>query len=864
VSIDEVAKQPGELALTLDFLSDWHVGSGTGRPGDLDRLVRRGRDGLPVVPAKTLIGVWRDACERLAIGLDEGESAEPWQALVRAVFGSAQAGESGGGAPAGDGQGAEARSGPRSAGLALRPLRLSPQLRAALAHRDRRPVRDACTLVRPGVRIDPDTGQARPQFLRFEEVARRGMRLHGSMTLDLDGRRSAGLALLVAGAALVERLGGKRRRGLGRCSLTVAGLATQDAVDWLEAHPKPPAPASVGGSQPTGAPSPASSSPTATPPPVSSPAGPAPAAQETAAGSWQSVALKLVPATPVVAAAATVGNVTESLDHVPGRLLLSGVAAALNRAGVDAGAAIAEGELVVTNAVPVFAAGGSAVPGRATPAALAVGKDGELADGSVYNRFIDPPPDGAQLKALRGGWVDQPEQHHRPRRATTPLQVATHNTIDDATQRPTSDVGGVYTYEAIAEDTPLHAEVRLSGRLAAWLAEHAPHWHAELAGAWQLGRSLKDDYGLVHATVEAPVAIPSAEAVADRSPAADGQLTVWLLSDALVLDDQLRASPTIEAVAAALGEALGVTLRLRESTGDFVDAVVWERRGEGWQTRWGLPRPSMPAVGAGSCFVVEVDGEVDSAALAAVECCGIGRRRAEGYGQVALNDPLLTASATARPNPPEPGGPADQPAPQPGGDAPPRLLVDDVDDADAETAARIERAAWRAHIRDAAERLAAAAATRHELLGWCADTGLPPASQLGGLQAALLTGGDDLAGARAWLEDVKATANRCDKWPGQSLETLDSLLSNPLDVWSHLGLGEAADTEAYVVRADAEARLRQELHGEAVRTLLVAALRHHRRDAEAAADAGAAADAAARLAVDAEAEDGVRPGEEVG
>jgi hypothetical protein len=92
----------------------------------------------------------------------------------------------------------------------------------------------------------------------------------------------------------------------------------------------------------------------------------------------------------------------------------------------------------------------------------------------------------------------------------------------------------------------------------------------------------------------------------------------------------------------------------------------------------------------------------------------------------------------------------------------------------------------------------------------------------------------------------------------------DSLPSNPLDVWRRLGLLEAADTEAYVVRADAEARLRQELHGEAMRTLLLAALRHHRRDAEAAADAGAAADAAARAAVDAEAEDGFRPGEEVG
>ena len=47
--------------LRLTMLSDWHVGSGTGRPGNIDRLVVRDDDGLPFVPAKTLRGI----CARL-------------------------------------------------------------------------------------------------------------------------------------------------------------------------------------------------------------------------------------------------------------------------------------------------------------------------------------------------------------------------------------------------------------------------------------------------------------------------------------------------------------------------------------------------------------------------------------------------------------------------------------------------------------------------------------------------------------------------------------------------------------------------------------------------------------------------------
>jgi CRISPR-associated protein Csx10 len=78
---------PERFRVRLTMESDWHVGSGMGRPGNIDRLIVRDADGLPFVPAKTLRGIWRDACERLCRGLDVG-SLGGWSRWVDRLFGS--------------------------------------------------------------------------------------------------------------------------------------------------------------------------------------------------------------------------------------------------------------------------------------------------------------------------------------------------------------------------------------------------------------------------------------------------------------------------------------------------------------------------------------------------------------------------------------------------------------------------------------------------------------------------------------------------------------------------------------------------------------------------------------------------------
>ena len=69
--------------LKLKFNSDWHIGSGTGIPGNVDSQVLRDEDGFPYVPGKTLTGILRDAAEWIAE--TRGGS---WDKVLYSLFGN--------------------------------------------------------------------------------------------------------------------------------------------------------------------------------------------------------------------------------------------------------------------------------------------------------------------------------------------------------------------------------------------------------------------------------------------------------------------------------------------------------------------------------------------------------------------------------------------------------------------------------------------------------------------------------------------------------------------------------------------------------------------------------------------------------
>ena len=207
----------GDLGLRLSFVSDWHVGSGAGRYGLFDSLVARDDEGLPFLPSSTLRGMMRDACEHVARALGEDSG---WPEFCLALFGDEPSRWTKGSSLAMSAQP------PRPGRIAVSAGRLSTALRGrigVLEPPDRERIRQAMTFARPGVAIERSSGQAKEDFLRFDEVARRGLVLDAEIAVDVPPQvREVTLAFLQAGTFLLDRVGGNRRRGLGRVEVTTA------------------------------------------------------------------------------------------------------------------------------------------------------------------------------------------------------------------------------------------------------------------------------------------------------------------------------------------------------------------------------------------------------------------------------------------------------------------------------------------------------------------------------------------------------------------------------------------------------------------------------------------------------------------
>jgi len=778
----------GPFGVTVLMESDWHVGTGAGQPGHVHSLVRRDADGLPFVPAKTLTGKWREACERVAVGLDEGVRGGPWSRWVDYLFGDRPSLAKG-----------AVDHAPRPAALRLRSAHFPAALRQA-AH-TKPAFRSALTFIRPGVEIDPHTGGARKDFLRFEELARVGIGLEAQAQLDAAGtpeRQMAATALLLAGSVEARALGAKVQRGSGRCRITVDDINDIEPwLQWLEANP---------------------TAPDLPPPPGETDAAAVAGVQ---AGDWVVLQLRITAKTPLIVAPRTAGNLVESLGHIPGAHLLPLLAKAVRKLGVDLSTAIAAGDVIVTNATLEV----DEQPARPVPLALWRRKASTGGPGKeVRNWLVEPSPDMAeQWKPLSAGYIGGEQPGDTLDLFEVEKQLHTHSTIDETVGRPTSRVGGVYCYQAITPGTVLRSEIRIRSALAGHLAAHDPSWWRAVAGDQDIGRSKKDDYGSVQIEVEEPVPLETEVRAGGR------QLAVWLLSDLLLRDQRLRPSASIEALRREIERQLGLPVARPEkedgppSKDGPPSAVARCRRSESWQATWVLPRPTLAGFKAGSCFVFTLNGDVDPARLSEIQARGLGERRAEGYGQVSFNDPLVTSALAAQtvktgmPRATSQDGPREP-----------------LQQGHQAFARQVEREAWRAAIRRAAAAKAATVEGRHECLGLpkpSRDDGALPPSQLGALYEAIrsITSLDERQRVMDWLKHLEDVENRAIKWPKPVMAQVKALIGEPGEVWSLL---QIEDLGQITVTDGGEAALREELWLEALSTLVKMCIRAHRRACE--------------------------------
>jgi CRISPR-associated protein Csx10 len=120
-------------------------------------------------------------------------------------------------------------------------------------------------------------------------------------------------------------------------------------------------------------------------------------------------------------------------------------------------------------------------------------------------------------------------------------------------------------------------------------------------------------------------------------------LRITLLSDLILRDrcGQYVAMPPIQLItdegereSDPLTQLLEQLLEVKlEPQSSFTSSLVVG----GFNRKWGLPLPQVPALAAGSVFVLNYEGQLNIDRIHILENDGIGERRVDGFGRVAVN-----------------------------------------------------------------------------------------------------------------------------------------------------------------------------------------------------------------------------------
>ena len=781
------------FGLQLTMQTDWHIGSGLERPGAEDRLVRRDADELPFVPAKTLTAMIRDAAEQIAMGQQstsmidsqshDGASRADggpnlWRQWVLFLFGDQP------NRP--DDTLYHDRN--HSARISIRPAYMADDLRQvlrpvsgdSLENAKRREFREALVFTKPGVRIGRN-GQAMKKHLRFDEMVRGGVPLTSSgchfdcSGLDAEQVEFAQRFLELA-VRIVERLGARRRRGSGRveialahgseCKASVFRLANNSGnsialAKYFEGLPSPPPlPAVVERASRHEASSLVTSG-------------------GVAKSDWVRMPIAIQLKTPLMALERTIGNVVKSLDFVPGTMLLSLVARTLRPIWPDVDRAIVAGELRVSPATIDMSSPKSQVQplrGLPTPACLFHPKgssDWFGSCGNVSNKLIENNDD--HVKDFRDGYVFPSDASKLPTSGKPRKIIAPHSTVDEESQRPTTAVGGVFAYEAIAAGTRLCAEIRLPSSQADEIAKLQPNWWKRLNGAHSLGRSRKDDYGLIEMTPFGPPVSVVPSSGCSENASGSNTITIWLTSDVLLRDSNLRAACTANDLASEIVRALGLTMGDVEPV-RAGDAFLRHRRIETWHVGWGLPRTSLVAIAAGSCLRLRrSNGSIfDARSLAKLETNGIGLRRAEGFGMLMVNHRLVTSEISAW----EPATSLNS--------ARSAEVSGQIDSTNESLFRRLETEVWRQRILRTSIQIASNRQERRDVLGL--EPGEPKPAQAALVRNLLQFGVETTQKKDAVVQRLDHIIElRGNRWPNGALQKIRDLISGRANIGRLLG-----------------------------------------------------------------------------
>ena len=646
----------GHVAIV--FTSDWGVSTGVGQAGRTHSTIERS-NGKPVVRGTVITGVLREQAMLAAKALDGPEEGK-WTSFALWLFGQ------------------DPNSEPGS----------TPHPRHVLFS-DAIPVSSIPVHDTVSLSIDPDTGTARDQFLRFTERAAAGV-LTGTFTLineagvEISGQEmlkaedkisvqrtiEAALFLLGVAGLMVRGIGSGRSGGDGECTVLVTknkikacdGQSTSEIVTFASSHAQTLRTSLKNLTQCFTAdvvnalPAPQQSN-------TQHQVGTVDGSAATRSGGHHLI-LDLTLDSPIVSYEVPFSNEIRSLDFLRGTVLLPWLHQLVSpkKRGEN------ENEAVITNAVTgshLFVSDALPVISdtEGLPVPLTLKTDKTLPSDSLITLYGDSPENKGKIP-IRGGYVffapkggdgEEPGTKTQGWYGKPPLRGRQTTAINHETGAASK--GQLVLVEALPEKMCMRAHVWVSDEL--WEAASVSDLPGTTREARLGSRKLTGTFGSATCTLReetdderesrsrfsnAGIAQPTGDASKSANGTAPGEgtpassddqtVSLWFTSDVIARSDMLGPGGTADDL-----------IRAFEREGIIVEAIgtpsIRHRRVDSWSPADNGPRASRLAIQAGSVIQVHVSEE-DRDKLLELAPFGVGELTAQGYGRFVVDHPLLS------------------------------------------------------------------------------------------------------------------------------------------------------------------------------------------------------------------------------
>lgn len=644
--------------VTIVFTSDWGVSTGVGQAGRTHSTIERSND-KPVVRGTVIAGVLREQAMLAARAFD-GQKDGKWTSFALWLFGQDPNSEPG--------------STPHP-----RHVLFSDATPASSI-----PVHDTVSLS-----IDPKTGIARNQFLRFTERAAAGI-LTGTFTLideagaEPSGKSTIEAARFLLGVAglMVRGIGSGRSGGDGECTVLVtnhevearAGQSTSEIVAFASSHAQ-----ALRGTLKSLA--------QAFEDDVNALPGPRQGGAQHQVGTVDGSAarhsgghhliLDLTLNSPIVSYEVPFSNEIRSLDFLRGTVLLpwlhrlvSSKKQAGNQAVITN--AVTGGHLSVSDALPVI----GDIKGLPVPLTLKTDKTSD----SPITLYGDSPKNKGKLP-VRGGYVffdpkggdgKEPDTKTQGWYGKPPLRGRQTTAINHETGAASK--GQLVLVEALPEGMSMRAHVWVSGEL--WEAASVSSLLGKTREARLGSRKLTGTFGSATCTLREETDderkarsrfgnTGSAQLTGTASTSADGtapgegtttssndqtvSVSLWFTSDVIARSSARGLGGSVEDLELAFRRAnVPVTVVQESPNQDSGDknrkrilTAIRHRRVDSWSPADNGPRASRLAIQAGSVIQVRISKK-DRAKLLELAPFGVGELTAQGYGRFVVDHPLLS------------------------------------------------------------------------------------------------------------------------------------------------------------------------------------------------------------------------------